>query len=293
MRESRTYGSVRGACGETYVPTATAAAIHHAPWRCGGLAARRARVAAIGQAAHHRGVGLGRHGLGSVPAAFERRLRQLGWVEGQTIAIEYRWTEGRPERDAAFAAEFVSRKVAVSVAGGTAIPTVQRATAKIPVVFPLANDPVGSGLLTSLARPGGNITGLSQQSPDLAGKRLELLREVLPRLRRLAIMVNSGDPVAVLEMDQVKSAARMLGVEVALVEIRRAEDIAPALASLNTPENAQAVALYVVGDTLITANRTRIITLALGARLPTIFNNRDHVQAGGLMSYGPGDSRKG
>jgi putative ABC transport system substrate-binding protein len=218
--------------------------------------------------------------------AFVERLRELGWIDGRTIEIEYRWDEGRPERDSEIAAEFVRRKVDVIVSAGTAIPTVQRATATIPIVFPIANDPVGAGLVASLARPGGNVTGLSQQSPDLAGKRLELLREVVPRLRRLAVVVNGGDPVAVLEMGAVQAAARMLGIEVTPLEIQQAEDITPAFGSLKTPEKAQPDALYVVGDTLTTANRTRIITLTLGARLPTIFNERAHVQAGGLMSYG-------
>jgi putative ABC transport system substrate-binding protein len=132
-----------------------------------------------------------------------------------------------------------------------------------------------------LARPGGNITGLSIQATDLAGKRLELLREVVPRLRRLAVMVDVvGDPQAVLEMGAVRAAARTFGLEIALLEIRRAEDITLAFEAL------KADALYVVVDGLVASNRTRIITLALGARLPTIFDNRSHVQAGALMSYG-------
>jgi putative ABC transport system substrate-binding protein len=147
----------------------------------------------------------------------------------------------------------------------------------------LANDPVGGGMVPSLARPGGNVTGLSNQQSDLAGKQLELLREVVPGLRRLAIVVNVAFAQAVLVMDEVRAAARALGLELAPLEIRQAEDIAPAFATLNS----QADALYVVGDALTVANRTRIITLALGARLPTIFNSRDHVQAGALMSYGP------
>jgi ABC-type uncharacterized transport system substrate-binding protein len=138
-------------------------------------------------------------------------------------------------------------------------------------------------LVASLARPGGNVTGLSNQAIDLASKRLELLREVVPRLRRLAIMVNIGYPAAVLEMGEVQVAARTLSLEVALLEIRRANDIAPAFEALK----AQADALYIVGDALVNANRTRIITLALGARLPIMFNTRIYVQAGALMSYGP------
>jgi putative ABC transport system substrate-binding protein len=214
-------------------------------------------------------------------AAFVGRLRELGWIEGRTIAIEYRWAEGHPERNAEIA--FVRLKVDVIVTFGTAVPTVKRATAVIPIVFAIAHDPVGGGLVTNLARPGTNVTGLSIQSTDVAGKRLELLREVVPRLRRLAIMVNFANPQPVLEMGEVQAAARTLAIDVAPLAILRAEDIAPAFEALK----AQTDALYVVNDALINTNRTRIITLALDARLPTIFNTRDHVQAGGLMSYGP------
>jgi putative tryptophan/tyrosine transport system substrate-binding protein len=147
----------------------------------------------------------------------------------------------------------------------------------------LAGDPVGGGVVASLARPGGNVTGLSIQSTDLASKRLELLREVLPRLRRLAIIGNVGFSQVVLEMGEVQAVARGLGIEVAPLEIRRAEDIAPAFEALK----AQADALYVVGDALVNTNRTRIMTFSLSARLPTSFNSRVFVQAGGLMSYGP------
>jgi len=216
-------------------------------------------------------------------AAFVGRLRELGWIEGRSIAIEYRWLEGRLDRVAEIAAEFVHLKVDCVVTNGDAVPTIKKATSVIPIVFAIANDPVGGGLVASLARPGGNVTGLSGQATDLAAKRLELLREVVPRLRRLAIMLNVGYPSAVLEMGEVQAAARALGIEVAPLEIRRAEDVAPAFDMLK----AQADALYVVVDTLVSANRTRIITFALGARLPTIWNTRGFVQAGGLMSYGP------
>ena len=221
-------------------------------------------------------------------AAFVQRLRELGWFEGRTIAIEYRWSEGRPERNAEIAAEFVRLKVDVIVTNNFALPTLMQATEVIPIVFPLGTDPVGGGLVASLARPGGNITGLSMQSTDLAGKRLELLREGLPRLRRLATIGNAGNPQAVLEMGEVQAVARGLGIEVAPLKIRRAEDIAPAFETLK----AQADALYVVGDALISANLTRIMTFSLGARLPMIFNARAFVQAGGLMSYGPNFFRR-
>jgi putative ABC transport system substrate-binding protein len=216
-------------------------------------------------------------------AAFVERMRKLGWIEGRTIAIEYRWDEGRPERSAEIAAEFVRLKVDVIVTGSSAVLALKRETSTIPIVFTMSSDPVGAGLVASLARPGGNVTGLSLQQSDLAGKRLELLREVIPKLRRLAILANVGYPEPVLETREVQTAAGKLGFEVTLLEIRRAEEIAPAFESLN----AQADALYVVVDALVAANRTRIITFALGARLPTIFNNGNFVQAGALMSYGP------
>jgi putative tryptophan/tyrosine transport system substrate-binding protein len=216
-------------------------------------------------------------------AAFVQRLRELGWIEDRTIAITYRWSEGRPERIAEIAAEFVRLKVDVIVSNAIAVPTLMQATEVIPIVFALGLDPVGAGVVASLARPGGNVTGLSSQSADLASKRLELLREVLPRLRRLAIIGNVDFPQGVLEMAEVQAVARGLGIEVAPLEIRRAEDIAPAFEALK----AQADALYIVGDALVNANRTRIMTFSLSARLPTIFNDRSFVQAGGLMSYGP------
>src|SRR3974390_2351373 len=164
-------------------------------------------------------------------AAFVQRLRELGWIEGRTVAIEYRWAEGHNERFGEIATEFVTLNVAVIVTAGTeTVLAAKRATSAIPIVFGTASDPVGTGVVASLARPGGNVTGLSNQSADLAGKRLGLLREVVPGLRRLAIMANSGSPIGVLEMGDVQAAARTLGIAVAPFEIRRAEDIAPAFA---------------------------------------------------------------
>jgi putative ABC transport system substrate-binding protein len=216
-------------------------------------------------------------------AAFGARLRELGWIEGRTVAIEYRWTEGRLERAAEFAAEFVRLKADIIVTNNSSAPVVMQATSIIPIVFVLGNDPVGSGLVTNLARPGGNVTGLSIQQTDSAGKRLQLLSEVVPALRRLAIMAHAGFPESVREIGEVQATASTLGVEVATVEIRRAENIAPAFETIRD----RADALYVVVDALFQANRTRIITLALAARLPMILNTRDYVQAGALMSYGP------
>jgi putative ABC transport system substrate-binding protein len=216
-------------------------------------------------------------------AAFLQRLRELGWIEGRTVAIEYRWADGRSERFAEIAAEFVRLKVDIIVTAGGAVLAAKQATSVIPIVFAVAADPVGGGLVASLARPGGNVTGLSSQAPDLAGKRLELLRDIVPGLRRLAIMVNAGYPVAVLEMREVQAAAGTLGLKFATSEIRRSEDIVPGFEAFK----GHADALYVCGDPLVSANRIRINTLALVARLPAIYYSREFVEVGGLMSYGP------
>jgi len=216
-------------------------------------------------------------------AAFAARLRELGWSEGRTIAIEYRWSEGRAQSAAEIAAEFVRLKAAVIVTNYSGAFAAKQATSVIPIIFVLGNDPVGSGLVASLARPGGNITGLSVQAAEVAGKRLELLRETVPRLRRLAVMAHAGFPDAALEIGHVEAAAHAQGIEVAPLQIRRAQDIAIAFESLNP----QADALYVVQDAVVVANRTAIVAFALTRRLPTIFSARDFVQAGGLLSYGP------
>jgi putative ABC transport system substrate-binding protein len=213
-----------------------------------------------------------------------QRLRELGWIESRNVTIEYRYAEGRSERFAEFAAEFVGLKVDIIVTSGTAaVIASKQATSLIPIVFALAADPVGSNLVASLARPGGNVTGLSLQKVDLADKRLELLREVVPGFRRLAIMANIGNPAVVLEMREVQATARKLGNEVTTFEIRGAEDIAPVFDALK----GRADALYVCGDPLVDTNRVRIITLALGLRLPTMSDFPEYVEAGGLMSYGP------
>ena len=214
--------------------------------------------------------------------AFVQRLRELGWIEGRTVAIEYRWAEGRSDRFTEIAAEFVRLKVDVILTVGSAAAVARQATSTIPIVFALAADPVGSGLVASLARPGGNLTGLSLQSSDLAGKRIELLREVLPGLRRLAIIANADSSSAVLESAEARAAARKLGLDADVLEIRRAEDIGDAFGTLESGVQA----LYVCPDPLVNANHARINTLALGARLPTIHPFRDYLGAGGFMSYG-------
>ena len=217
-------------------------------------------------------------------AAFVKRLHELGWMEGRNVAIEVRWAEGRSERYAEIAAEFVRLNVDVIVTIGTpASLAAKQATSVVPIVFVAASDPVGTGLVASLARPGGNVTGLSNQQADLAGKRVELLREVVPALRQLAIMANVDNSASVLEMREVQTAARTIGLEVAILEVRQAEDIANGFELLKS----RADALYVVSDPLLGSNRVRINTLALGMRLPTLHAFREYVEAGGLMSYGP------
>jgi putative ABC transport system substrate-binding protein len=180
-------------------------------------------------------------------------LHELGWIEDRTVAIEYRWAEGRSERFADIAAEFVRLKVDIIVTGRVAVPAAKQATLVIPIIFAVENDPVGAGLVASLARPGGNVTGLSVQSPDLVGKRIDLLREVLPGLRRLAIMANIGYPAALLDMREVQAAGRIHGLDVIPLEIRRAEDIEPAFDELK----GRADALYVCTDGLVATNRVR------------------------------------
>jgi putative tryptophan/tyrosine transport system substrate-binding protein len=217
-------------------------------------------------------------------SAFVQRLRELGWIEGRTVNIEYRWADGRDERAADIASEFARLGVNVIVAGGTApILAAKRVTSTIPIVFATAGDPVAAGLVASLPKPGGNVTGFSVLATDLAGKKIELLREVVPGLRRLAVMANVASPTGTLQLSEAQTAARTLGLEVIPVEIRRAEDIAPAIETLK----GRADALYVANEPLVTTHRARINTLALSAQLPTLHGAREHIEVGGLMSYAP------
>ncbi|MCK1275010.1 ABC transporter substrate-binding protein [Bradyrhizobium sp. 61] len=209
---------------------------------------------------------------------FEDRLRELGWIAGRTVAIEYRSAEGHTERSNEIATEFVRLKVNVIVTvGGSPTLAVKRATSLIPIVS-ISGDPVGSDLVASLARPDGNATGLALNPISLAGKRLELLREVVPGFRRLSVMVNANSPGFKNRMDEVQAAASALGLEATILEIRRAEDVASAFEALRE----RADALYAVGVPLTFAIATRALT----ARIPTMFEYREFVDAGGLMSYG-------
>ena len=216
-------------------------------------------------------------------AAFVQRLRELGWIENRDIAIEYQWAEGRIDRLAEIATAFVGLNVKVIVTYGTpGALAAKRATSNIPIVFALVGDPVGTGVVTTLARPGANLTGLSNEAVDLHGKRLELVREAVPGLRRIAILGNSSNPSSALEMNGVLSLARSLGLEATTFEIRRTDEITPAFEALAGRMDA----LYVSTDMLMLTNRVRINTLALGAKLPTMHGARQYVEAGGLMSYG-------
>src|SRR5262245_21509944 len=204
-------------------------------------------------------------------AAFTQRLRELGWIEGRTITIEYRWSEGRAERFVQIAAEFVRLNVDIIVTSGTPqILATKQTTSVIPIVFARVGDPVANNLVATLARPGGNVTGLSVQSADLAGKRLELLREVVPSLRRVAILANVDNPFSVIELGEAQAAAGTLGLEFDALEIRRAEDITHTFEAIK----GRAEALYVCPDGLLDANKIRINTSALASRLPTMHGYR-------------------
>jgi putative ABC transport system substrate-binding protein len=220
---------------------------------------------------------------------FVQRLRELGWIEGHTVAIEYRWAEGRKERADELAAEFVQLKVDLIMTYGTQCAlAAKQATNSVPIVFALPGDPIATGLVASLARPGSNITGVSSQGTDLATKRLQILRETVPGLRRLAIMGNVDNPASVLDMAKVQAAARTLGVDAAIFEIRGAEDLVPTFEAFKGRMDA----LYIPPDALINTHRIRINTLALAARLPTMHGAREYVEGGGFMSYGPSFSEQ-
>jgi putative ABC transport system substrate-binding protein len=249
-----------------------------AAWPCAGQAQQVGKLPTIGFLGASS-----QSGWGSWTSAFVTRLRELGWIEGHTIAIEYRWAEGRKERFAEFAAEFVRLKVDVIVTAASAGYAAKQVTSTIPIVLAVATDPVGDGLVMSLARPGGNVTGMSLQQNDIAGKRLGLLREILPSLKRVAILADAGFPADALEMDQVEAMAHSFGIEVTRLALRRADDIAPAIEALK----GGADALYVCADSLTITNQLLIITSVQAARLPTIFGARENVGVGGLMSYGP------
>jgi putative tryptophan/tyrosine transport system substrate-binding protein len=216
-------------------------------------------------------------------AALLQRLRELGWIEGRNFRVEYRWAEGRFDRSSELIAELLGLKADVIVTHATLnVLAAKRATSVIPIVFAAVGDPVGNGLVASLARPGGNVTGLSLQSTELAGKRLELLREIIPGRRRLAILTNAASPNATLEVSELKIAEAKFGFEMSVLKIERTEDLAPAIEGLKGGIDA----VYVQTDPLFHTNRSLIGALALEAKLPTISGTREYVEAGNLISYG-------
>jgi len=215
--------------------------------------------------------------------AFRRGLHEHGWLEGQTITVEYRWAEGKVERLPDVAAELVRLKVDLIVAVATqASQAAKQATNTIPIVM-VASDPVGTGLVTNLARPGGNITGLSLLNPELSEKRLELLKEAVPGLSRVAILWHGGHPAAILAMQETEVAGRVLGVQLQSLEIRGPNDFERAFEAA-TREGAEA--LIVLASAFFGAERRRIVELVTKYRLPSMFPIRENVEAGGLMSYG-------
>jgi putative ABC transport system substrate-binding protein len=217
-------------------------------------------------------------------AAFAKRLGELGWIDGRTVLVEYRWAEGLTDRFDEIAAEFVRLKVNAIVTWGTATAVAaKRATTAIPIIFTIVGDPVGSGLVEGLARPGGNATGLSTQHADTAGKRLSLLSEIVPGLRRVAVMANAGNSGALLELQEALKAAPTLGLEIVQVKVRNGGDIPSSVKALW----GKAEALYVTADALFNTNRDVINALALEGRLPTMHGVRELVASGGLVSYAP------
>ena len=216
--------------------------------------------------------------------AFVDRLAELGWIDGRSMNLVFRWANGHSDRFGDIAAELVKLKVDLIVTSGSTTLQTKKQTAEIPIIFALASEPVATGMVASLARPGGNVTGLSLEAPDLAGKRLGLLHEAVPKLRRLAVLTDITYPASVLEMEEIKTVAAGLGFEFLPLEIRHPEDIEPAFAGLN----GRADAVYVCSaDPLMNNNRDHINALALAAKLPTLYGERPYVESGGLMSYGP------
>lgn len=217
--------------------------------------------------------------------AFRQGLRELGYIEGQNIAIEYRYAEGKLERLSDLAAELVRLKMDVIVTAGTggALP-VKKATNTIPIVFTIVSDPIGAGLVASLARPGGNLTGLSSFSQDLSGKRLELLKEAIPNPSRVAVLYDPNDPSKVAEFKEIEVAARSLGVQLQALEVRGPGEFESAFKAAT---RVKAAALLVLPTTVTVTHRKPIAELATKSRLPTMWAESGLMDAGGLMSYGP------
>lgn len=216
-------------------------------------------------------------------AALLERLGELGWVQDRNLKIEFLWADGVVARAGEIAAGYVQQGVAVIVVSGDAqVKAAKNATSAIPIVIAAAADPVGNGLVESLSRPGGNVTGMSRQLTDSTGKRLELLREIVAG-RRLAILFNAGNPLTRPELEVAEKAGQALGFTTMRAEIRSGADVQPAIEALA----GKADAIYVCIDPLVNTNNLRINALAQAARLPTMHSSRDNIDAGGMISYGP------
>ncbi len=217
--------------------------------------------------------------------AFRQGLRALGYVVGQNITIEYRWADGKNERLPGFAAELVQLKPDIIVTHGMAATrAVQQASTTIPIVIAAADDPLAGGLVASLARPGGNITGLSIITPDLTGKRLELLKEILPGLTRVAVLWNSGNPISEPELRKAEVAARTLGLQLQPLAVRDSHEFASAF---STMKRERVGALFLLSDAMFFGQRKELVALAASHRLPLVSHLREFADAGGLMTYGP------
>ena len=217
--------------------------------------------------------------------AFEQGLRDRGYVPGTSIVIEYRFADGQEGDLDRLARDLVDRKVAVMVvAGNQAVRAARRASTTVPIVMAVANDPVASGLVKSLARPGGNVTGTTLVSSTLAGKRLELLRELLPRLERVAVLANKDNPAHAVAMQETLAAARTLGLRVVAFEVQGSAGFDAAFGRM-VKDRMEALVLF--EDALFATERARLATLAARARLPAVYGQRNSVDDGGLMSYGP------
>jgi putative ABC transport system substrate-binding protein len=216
--------------------------------------------------------------------AFRQGLRGLGYIEGQNIALEERWAEGRLDRLPSLAAELVRLNIDIIVTASTpAAQAAQQATKSIPIVLTLVSDPVESGLVGSLARPGGNVTGLSLMHPDLTGKRLELLKEVIPKLSRVAVLSNPANPSIPPLLRETEAAARALGIQLQVFEVRNPTEFDSAFSAMTRD---RAGALVVLPDGTFQNERRRIAALAAKGRLPAMYAWREAVDAGGLMAYG-------
>ncbi len=218
-------------------------------------------------------------------AAFREGLHALGYVVGRNISIEYRWADGKNERLPGFAAELVNLKLDIIVTHGVvATHAVKQATTTIPIVIAAADDVLAAGLVPSLARPGGNITGLTLITPDLTEKRLQLLKEILPGRNRVAVLWNSGNPVSETEFRKAEAAARSLGLQLLSLGVRDSHELASAFSSMKTEH---AGALFVLPDAMLFSQRQKIVDLAADGRLPLVGPLRQFADAGGLMTYGP------